>query len=265
MLMDEVQGRFVEYLPRIPEQHMHHVYRQIAKIVLQLRKVQFPLIGLPQRDKDSTLYINGAVFEGYQRVDAFASAKEFYLTRTRRFSQHLLKTRPFDDDWVVLAWLYLQAIPLICPPEIESGPFPLRHPDLNNANLLYDDDYNIVAVIDWTATQSAPLQSFVVPPNQFERVQFHRQRMLYIDTFEEVEREENPDTPLTKLMRSPICEMTELVDGYYGWTSFPDGYATRSGWLVFDGAIEWEQVRALYLKSPEAAGNVDKDIASAVI
>jgi len=63
--------------------------------------------------------------------------------------------------------------------------------------------------------------------------------MLYIDAFEEAEQEENPDTPLTKLMRSPICEMTELVDCYYGWTSFPDGYATRLGRLVFGESIEW--------------------------
>ena len=89
--------------------------------------------------------------------------------------------------------------------------------------------------------------------------------MLYIDAFEEAEQEENPDTPLTKLMRSPICEMTELVDCYYGWTSFPDGYATRLGRLVFGESIEWGQVRALYFKSHKAAGIVDKDIDGAVI
>jgi hypothetical protein len=94
--------------------------------------------------------------------------------------------------------LYLQAIPLIYPPEIDSGRFPLRHPDLNNANLLYDDDYNIIGVINWTATQSAPLQSFVVPPNQFESLEFRSQRLVYFDVFEEVEREENLDTPLVK-------------------------------------------------------------------
>jgi aminoglycoside phosphotransferase (APT) family kinase protein len=36
MLMDEIQGRSVAHLTRIPEQYKPHVYRQIAKIVLQL-------------------------------------------------------------------------------------------------------------------------------------------------------------------------------------------------------------------------------------
>jgi Phosphotransferase enzyme family len=87
MLMDEVQGRSVQHLTRIPEQYKRHVYRQIAKIVLQLHKIQFPLIGLPRRQKDSSrLYIKGAIFEGYKRVDAFSSAREYYLSRASPFS-----------------------------------------------------------------------------------------------------------------------------------------------------------------------------------
>src|ERR1700694_724600 len=111
---------------------------------------------------------------------------------------------------VVQAWLYLETIPLFCSPELDSGPFPLRHPDLNTANLLFDDEYNIVGLLDWTATQSAPWQTFVVPPNEFESSIFRPQRLIYFDVFEEVEREEDPNTPLTKMMRSPTCDMTEL-------------------------------------------------------
>jgi hypothetical protein len=31
MIMEEIQGRFVQYLPNIPEPYRRHVYRQIAK------------------------------------------------------------------------------------------------------------------------------------------------------------------------------------------------------------------------------------------
>ena len=91
MLMEEVQGHAIHVLPRVPEQYMRHVYRQIAKIVLQLSKIQFPLIGLPRgKDKDSGLHIDGAIFEGYKRVDAFKSAREFYLARHRHYYQQKL-------------------------------------------------------------------------------------------------------------------------------------------------------------------------------
>jgi hypothetical protein len=100
----------------------------------------------------------------------------------------------------------------------------------------------------------------VVPPNQFESVEWRPHRMLYIDMFEEVEREENPDAPLAKMMRSSTCEMAELIEGYYGWSRFPAGNAERLGRLVLGDLVEWEDVRALYLKSPEATakGNGDK-------
>ena len=40
-------------------------------------------------------------------------------------------------------------------------------------------------------------------------------------------------------MRHSNCEITELVDGYYGWQQFPGGYALRLAWLVFGDGIDW--------------------------
>jgi hypothetical protein len=246
MLMEEVQGHFVEHLTRIPQQYMRHVYRQIAEIVLQLSCLQFPLLGLLQLSDDkSEVHVNGAIFEGYKRLDAFSSAKDFYTTRALHFLQQKQLETPEDPDWVALAWLYLQAVPLFCTPELDHGPFPLRHPDLNNANILYDDHYNVVGVLDWTATQSSPWQSFVVPPNQFESPEDIAARNVYFEVFEEVERLENPKIPLSKMMKHYNCVMTELVDCYYGWGTFPSGYAMRLARLVFGDTVKWNDVKTL--------------------
>jgi hypothetical protein len=156
MLMDEIQGHFVHPLPRIPENYIRHVYRQIADIVLQVSELQFPFIGLLQQRQ-----VQGSIFEGYKRVDAFHNATDFYISRMPHFAKQCT-----DLDWQALS--YLQAIPLITTPDLDCGPFPLRHPDINNCNILYDDDYNIVGVLDWTATQTAPWQSFVIPSNTVE-------------------------------------------------------------------------------------------------
>jgi hypothetical protein len=47
----------------------------------------------------------------------------------------------------------------------------------------------LLCVLDWTATQSSPWQSFVVPPNQFESPEDIA--AVYFEVFEEVERLEN--------------------------------------------------------------------------
>ena len=239
MLMEEIQGHFVHSLPRIPQQHIRHVYSQIADIVLQLSQLRFPLIGLLHEDQ-----IQGCVFGGYERVDAFHTATDFYTFRAVHFANQCS-----DPDWLALAWLYIQAIPLITTPELDRGPFPLRHPDLNNANILYDDDYNIVGVLDWTAAQAAPWQSFAVPPNQFESSEFLAERQLYFEVFEEVERTHNLNVPLAVMMREVKCEITELLDNCYGWSKFPVGYATKLGRLVFGDGISWDTIKKRYEES----------------
>ena len=200
-------------------------------------------------ESNSKAHIAGAVFEDYHRVKAFRSASDYYNARVQRFLAQKESESPVDDNWTALAWLYLQAIPLFCPPNLDAGPFPLRHPDLNNLNLLYNDNYNIMGVIDWTAAQAAPWQSFVAPPNQFQYIETIEHRKLYFEVFEEVERSQNPDTPLSKMMRCRDCEIAELVDDYFGWIRFPSGNALRLGRLVFGDVTEWEYIKAKYRES----------------
>ena len=250
ILMEAINGRFVEHLCRIPEKFMRHVYAQVAGIVLQLSKLQFPHIGLLHRDDDASEYgIQGCIFEGYFRENAFSSSREFYSRRMHNFLQHRRRTDTLDRDWTVLAWMYMQSIPLLTVPELDNGPFPLRHPDLNNANIMYDDDYNIVGVIDWTATQTAPLQSFVVPPNDFRVKEGVKQRELYFEVFKQVEEAENPDTPLFVLMSNKRCLLTELVDSYWGYMRFPRESAMKLARLLYGDRTEWDDVKEMYQSS----------------
>ena len=56
----------------------------------------------------------------------------------------------------------------------------------------------------------------------------------------------DPDTPLSKMMRCRDCEIAELVDdylAYYGWGLFPSGSALRLGRLVFGDMMEWEDTK----------------------
>ncbi|EFW18237.1 conserved hypothetical protein [Coccidioides posadasii str. Silveira] len=60
----------------------------------------------------------------------------------------LHNSRQFLMDWVK--------------PEHNHGPFVLMHGDLRSANILVDDDLNIVSVLDWEWSHTIPLQMFVL-------------------------------------------------------------------------------------------------------
>ena len=48
-------------------------------------------------------------------------------------------------------------------PARDHGPFPLFHPDFGHNNILVDDDYKIVGVIDWEHTRSVPWECIYFP------------------------------------------------------------------------------------------------------
>ncbi|QSS63955.1 hypothetical protein I7I51_01016, partial [Histoplasma capsulatum] len=48
-------------------------------------------------------------------------------------------------------------------PEHNHGPFILNHGDLRSANILVDDDLNILSVLDWEWSHTIPVQMFVPP------------------------------------------------------------------------------------------------------
>ncbi|QSS51765.1 hypothetical protein I7I53_07186 [Histoplasma capsulatum var. duboisii H88] len=63
------------------------------------------------------------------------------------YSLHM--TRRFLMEWVQ--------------PEHNHGPFILNHGDLRSANILVDDDLNILSVLDWEWSHTIPVQMFVPP------------------------------------------------------------------------------------------------------
>jgi hypothetical protein len=246
-LMEEIQGHHVRHLARIPLPYFTHVCRQIANVIPQLSKLQFPRIGMLQhREEDSEGVMQTAVFDDFHHSQAFKSATEYYTSRTRRFLAEKQSESAVDINWAALAWLYLQGIPLFTSDANDAGPFPLRRPDMNSLNILYDHKYNIMGVIDWTASQAVPWQSFVIPSNELVYREFLEQRRLYFEIFEEEERVQNPDTPLSKMTKHCNCEIVELVDNYYGWYKFVKGDALRLSRFIFGDEIEWEHVVEKY-------------------
>lgn len=48
-------------------------------------------------------------------------------------------------------------------PELDQGPFVLTHGDFDGRNILIDESYNIIGVLDWEWSHTVPLQFFAPP------------------------------------------------------------------------------------------------------
>lgn len=251
VLMDAVPGVISNrILPDIPEVAKPHVYRQLARVMVELSKLpRWEKIGLLQSTDDSKSYsITTIAFEGYRHTIAVGSSTEFYTQRAELFLER--KKKEGNDDWVALAWLYREAIPHFIQPEYEAGPFPLRHPDFSNPNILYDESYNVTGIIDWTATQASPWEQFAQLPHEFNRrgppngeISL-RERELFIRLLEEEERKIDVNVPMTKFISSKAGRIAELVDQYDSYSyALPMEDINELIALIYGEHVTWEDIK----------------------
>jgi hypothetical protein len=75
---------------------------------------------------------------------------------------------PAGPSWVkprqqhFFAWLNVQAVPLAVVSRLDEGPFLLHHPDLSQSNIIVDEEFKIVGLVDWSWASTVPVQSFTM-------------------------------------------------------------------------------------------------------
>jgi hypothetical protein len=245
VLMEALPGRLLVGLPQIPNEVKPKVYAQVVDIMLQLSRLQMPLIGLLHRSKNE-IHISGMIIEDYHRFGECSTATQFYRKRAEiYYERKLIEGNP---DHIVLAWLYDQAIAFFVQPNSDKGPFPLRHPDLNNCNILYDEDYTITGVIDWTATYASPWESFLTPPIEFRLPQFKPDKQLFIESFENIAKEKKEQLPITSFMNSIAGRIAALVNNYHAYhpPTMPDKATEELISLLFGPDMDWTGVKQMY-------------------
>lgn len=62
------------------------------------------------------------------------------------------------------AWILEQALPSMVIEDSIHGPFPLYHTDLHFNNILIDENFNVTGIIDWSDSQTVPLENFLISP-----------------------------------------------------------------------------------------------------
>ncbi|GAB0142006.1 hypothetical protein EsHS_00002572 [Epichloe bromicola] len=163
-----------------------NLYRSLANVYLQLRRLEFPAIGrLAQCTKGVgvcrralTIDVNGLQIEGlnpfatqasyHAKEDSLLSANDYIAMRLQISWNAFLKSR--DNIELGMADSVLYHLHLFCKhveewkdAELDQGPFVLAHGDLGPQNLIVDDNLEITAVIDWEWSRVIPVQLFSPP------------------------------------------------------------------------------------------------------
>ncbi|KAI0486373.1 serine/threonine protein kinase [Xylaria cf. heliscus] len=159
--------------------------------------------------------------------------------------------------WRTACWVLKTAVPHIIIEAQVHCPFPFCHVDLHYGNLLFGDDYNLKAVVDWSRAQTVPLERLVISPeiipfpggSDEQNKKFLNLKSLIHEHIRHLEQKELTDNkllsiPLSNVFRSKRAEIT-----YWCTYSFPhralwDGQLVAR--LLYGEDILWEQLVRVY-------------------
>ncbi|KAJ4309519.1 hypothetical protein N0V84_011454 [Fusarium piperis] len=187
IIMDYVEGKNLKELGFVndydiwcsgtsrPTKARERMYEKLSQVYIQLRRLEFPEIGalgLPRGDDDRTIRQGEGLMptSKFPEHATFKTAKE-YVDALLWLGDNLLdkgKNSMIDirGERVLYASHYFRRFVMESwlDPALDRGPFVLVHGDLGIQNLLWDDNLNLVAVLDWEWSSVMPLQFLVPPP-----------------------------------------------------------------------------------------------------
>jgi isoamyl acetate esterase len=165
ILMECIHGwRTPPKLQDLPDTIVHKILDQLANVLLQLSTLQFPKIGYLHDDDEGQYRIDALLDRKGKRIGPLSTALEYY---TWRAEQPLIRSNNsvIDlQDAKFHSYLYKLALPFLMNGFRPNGPFPLAHNDLGVHNMLFDENWKLVAVIDWTGACVVPWESFTQCP-----------------------------------------------------------------------------------------------------
>ena len=231
----------------VPEEHIEKVYRQITDILIQLYEHPFDVIGMLVPDESCKEgYRIDKIFDSCHRLSPygpFETSLDFYQTRAKLLNDFRVGSAiisvpkeiiPHEDE--------PEVIPTLVDLNYNFGPFYITHPDFSVFNFLFDDDFNVTGLIDWSGCHTMPIESFANPPDLIvprpdkflegkaragdlspeRRVKWAERRETFLRTLRKLEVERIKDSPIADMMSSDRAHLAMLLDleGLQGITAF---------------------------------------------
>ncbi|KAL2262479.1 hypothetical protein VTK26DRAFT_1210 [Humicola hyalothermophila] len=216
VILEYIQGRKLDYagLNGLAPEQRRRLYRSLADMYVQLRRLEFPAMGCLVEDQHGarvgrravTLDTNMQELEGmapFEIMDSYYGENDAPLRSADRYAKMLLdladnafrKSRTVAEseeqaaDRIYHFHMFRQHAETWVDRRLDQGPFVLVHGDLEIFNLLLDHDMNIVGVLDWEWSRAVPLQLFISPlwlnSTTFESLCYSFRYRDYLERFDE--------------------------------------------------------------------------------
>jgi hypothetical protein len=136
------------------------IHEPTCFFLLELQQLSFPSIGSLHYDRAT----GKAEIVPFLNKKTFATSAEYVRFVREEEDITLLKDQTDKDasqeDRKMACWILRKAAEISLKHEYDSGPFPLRHPDLLYYNIMVDENYNITGIVEWEDVQTAPQEHF---------------------------------------------------------------------------------------------------------
>ncbi|PIG82838.1 hypothetical protein AARAC_003169 [Aspergillus arachidicola] len=178
MLMDCLRGNVgMDLSMALPSEHKLGGFSTMVKIQIKMFNIRLPKIGKTTGINDDGSYRQGPI-PGLG--GPFNTAAEFFRAWSTKVEFGLSHDQLKDAagsfaDELLISGLAFKALMNDMAEELltsNEGPFPLCHGDFGHNNMIFDDNYRLLGVIDWEGAFAAPceisgefpLTLSVVPP-----------------------------------------------------------------------------------------------------
>lgn len=184
LILQYMRGEMLQSwrLKEIPVEQKQAFYESLADIFLQLRRLEFPAIGCLTGTEDPHVGGPRTVFsidineqeisgrnpkqiqERYMDPEGGLRSASAYTHMLLDLGDNALLGRSeITAEQLYNMHTFREFAPGWLKPEFDREPFILTHGDFNGRNILIDDNYNIIGVLDWEWSHTVPLQFFTPP------------------------------------------------------------------------------------------------------
>lgn len=252
----------------VPQQYHRKVADQFAKVFFELQNLTFTRIGRLWCGETANQPIEIINMSWHHSPGPLETSFEYFYNQRQGENREIVTLHPDSPDWLTACWVLKSALDHIIIEDRLRGPFPLCHLDLHFGNMLFDDDFNLTGIIDWSSAQAAPLEQLSVSPefmifpslSEEENRPTIEFKNLVIQALEKMEKErdtaELPDhlnsdqkqsKHLTRLSTYLSSNRAEMALRQY--MSSPRGglFAGKmTAKLIYCERLTWEQLRLAY-------------------
>lgn len=258
ILMECIHGwRTPLKLQDLPNPVLCKILDQLANVLVQLSLLQFPKIGYLRDDSPGGYRIDAMLDRKGKQVGPFSSAAEYYRWRADQPLNRSNESLVDLQDALFHSYLYQLALPFLMNSVRNEGPFPLAHNDLGVHNVLFDEDWKLVGVIDWSGACVVPWESFAQFPGgvmlgphlrkecseAFYQSNRFRQR-VFLESMKRHEEELDDDVEISvhKMLGTAMTELAQCVE-QYDLASLRRKYRRKLCSLLFGPDVEVEALR----------------------